>query len=203
MRILFLLPVVVLVCSCSESPTETTAKAPEKPLEPITGRQAFQYTYPSARMWAADSQPMQIRSLMVEQVKPDAGKAGAWEITYASAQHAGSRAYTWSAVEAEGNLHQGVFGGSQDAWDPTHGPQSPFAAAALKVDTPEALKTATEKAVQYLKKPGEKPPVNFMLELTSRFPDPAWRVFWGTNPGSAEFTVFVDATTGAVLSIVR
>ncbi len=203
MRIFLLLPAVLLVCACSETPTETTAKAPEKPVEPITGRQAFQYTYPSARMWAADCQPLQIRSLSLDQIKPDAGKAGAWEITYASAQRASARSYTWSAVEAEGNLHQGVFGGSVDAWDPTRGPQTPFAASALKIDTPAALETASAKAVEYLKKPGVKPPVNFTLELSSRFPDPAWRVFWGANPGSAEYTVFVDATTGAVVSVVR
>jgi hypothetical protein len=203
MRILFLLPVVLLVSACSETPSEPAAKAPEKPSEPITGRQAFQYTYPSARNWASDSQPLQIRSLLLDEIKPDAGKAGAWEITYVSAQKAGARPFTWSAVEAEGNLHKGVFGGPADPWDPAHGPQTPFAAAALKIDTPAALESASAKAAAYLKKSGEKPPVNFLLDLSSRFPDPAWRVFWGANPGSAEFTVFVDATTGTVLSVVR
>lgn len=194
---------MLLVSACSDSSTQTTTKAPEKPVEPITGRHAFQNTYPSARMWSGDSEPLQIRSLLLDQIKSENGKAGAWEITYASAQKASSRAFTWSAVEAEGNLHQGVFGGSQDSWDPTRGPQTPFVAAALKIDTDVALETATMKAADYLKKPGEKPPVNFILEMVPRFPDPAWRVFWGANPGSAEFTVFVDATTGKVLSIVR
>jgi len=200
---LLLLPAILLVSACSDSPTPTAAKAPEKPVEPITGRHAFQNTYPSARMWSGDSQPMQIRSLMLDEIRSEGGKAGAWEITYASAQKASVRAFTWSAVEAEGNLHQGVFGGSQDAWDPTRGPQTPFVAAALQVDTDAALETASKKAVEYLKKPGTKPPVNFVLEVTPRFPNPAWRVFWGTNPGSAEFTVFVDASTGTVLSVVR
>jgi hypothetical protein len=79
----------------------------------------------------------------------------------------------------------------------------PFAPSALKIDTPEALATATAKATAYLKKPGTKPPVNYILEMSSRFPDPTWRVFWGAAPASAEFTVFVDASTGAVVSIVR
>ena len=154
-------------------------------------------------MWSGDSAPLQIRSLMLDEIKSEGGKAGAWEITYASPQKASSRAFTWSAVEAEGNLHKGVFGGSQDAWDPTRGPQAPFEPAALKIDTDVALQTAITKATDYLKKPGEKPPVNFILEVVPRFPGPAWRVFWGANPGSAEFTVFVDATTGKVLSVVR
>lgn len=201
MRFLFLLPVVLLVSACSETTTETTAKAPEKPAEPVTGRQAFQSTFPSARMWAADCQPLQVRSLLLDQIKSEGGKAGAWEITYVSAHRAGTRSYTWSAVEAEGNIHKGVFGGPEEPW--SGGQQTPFVPAALKIDTPAALDSATSRATAYFKKPGEKPPVNFMLESSSRFPNPAWRVFWGATPASAEFTVFVDATTGTVLSVVR
>jgi hypothetical protein len=203
MRILSLLPVILLVSACSETNTETTAKAPEKPVEPVTGRQAFQSTYPSARMWASDSQPLQIQSLLLDQIKSKGGKAGAWEITYVSAQRGGSRAYTWSAVEAEGNLHKGVFGRAEEPWNGTRGQQLPFVPAALKIDTPAALETATSKATAYLKKPGEKPPVGFTLEFSSRFPNPTWRVFWGATPASAEFTVFVDATSGDVVSVVR
>ena len=202
MRTLFFLQLVLLLSACSESTTETAAKAPEKPAEPVTGRQAFQSTYPSARMWAADCQPLQIRSLLLDQIKSDAGKAGAWEVTYVSAQKGEVRSYTWSAVEAEGNIHQGVFGGPQDPWNGS-GQQMPFVPAALKIDTPAALESATANAAAYLKKHADKPPVNFILESSSRFPNPAWRVFWGATPASAEFTVFVDATTGAVLNVVR
>jgi len=202
MRILFLLPVVLLASACSETNSETAAKTPEKPVEPITGRQAFQATYPSARMWAPDCQPLQIRSLLLDQIKAADGKAGAWEITYVSAQKGTARPYTWSAVEAEGNLHQGVFGGSEDPWSGTRG-QMPFVPAALKIDTPDALISATSNAAAYLKKSGEKPPVSFILDLTARFPNPVWHVFWGATPASAEYTVMVDATTGSVLNVVR
>jgi hypothetical protein len=137
---------------------------------------------------------------MLDQIKSEGGKAGAWEIVYASAQRGGARPYTWSAVDAEANIHQGVFGGPEDSWN-GRGQEMPFVPAALKIDTPAALETATSSAAKYLKKPGDKPPVNFMLESTSRFPNPAWRVFWGSNPASAEFTVFIDATTGSVLTV--
>ena len=72
----------------------------------------------------------------------------------------------------------------------------PFLPAALKIDTPEALETAVGKSAEYIKNGKPKPQVNFMLELTSRFPDPAWRIFWGESVSAAEWSVFVDATTG-------
>ena len=48
-------------------------------------------------------------------------------------------------------------------------------------------------------KPGTKPPVNFLLEFTPRFPDPVWRVMWGDTAGLAQYTVFVDAATGQLV----
>jgi hypothetical protein len=203
MRLLLILPAVLFVSACSETNTQATAKAPEKPVEPITGRQAFQATFPSARMWASDCQPLQIRSLLLDQVKSDAGKVGAWEITYVSLQKAAARPFNWSAVDVEPSLHKGVFGGPEDAWSGARAQQMPFFPGALKIDTPEALASASAKAGSYLKKSGVKPPVNYTLELSSRFPNPTWRVFWGAAPASAEFTVFVDATTGMVMSVVR
>src|SRR5260370_23511239 len=95
----------LLLAACSDTPTETTTKAPEKPLDPITGRQAFQYTFGAARAWASDCQPIRVRSLNLSEVKSEKGKAGAWEITYVSQAFGRAKVYTWSAVETSGNLH--------------------------------------------------------------------------------------------------
>src|ERR1700719_4060864 len=121
MRILIPALAALLLTSCSDTPTtENKAKAPEPPPSPITGRQAFQMTYPQARTWAPDSQPMHIRSLNLANPKSEGGKAGAWEILYVSESRARQRIYTWSAIEAEGNLHKGVFAGLEEGW---RGPQ--------------------------------------------------------------------------------
>ena len=69
----------------------------------------------------------------------------------------------------------------------------------LQDDTPDALQTAIDKSPEFLSKPGAKPPVNFILESTARFPDPAWRVMWGEVGSTALNSVFVDATTGKFL----
>lgn len=197
---LWLIPLAALaLAACSESPSASKAKAPELPAAPITGRQAFQMTYPQARTWAPDCQPMRIRSYNLPNPPSADGKAGAWEILWVSAAKGRQRIYTWSAVESEGNLHKGVFGGLEDAWRGPQGQEKPFAVAALKIDTPDALKAAIAQSGEYLKKPGAKPAVTFLCEYTERFPDPVWRVLWGDSPSSAQWSVFVDASTGQFL----
>ena len=199
MKIRLFIPVALILCACSETPTETKSKPPEKTPEPISGRQAFQYTYPAARIWAPDAEPLTIHSMNLDQVKSADGKAGAWEIAYVSAQMGRARTYSWSAVELE-SLHKGVFPGAEETWRGPVGQQRPFSAQALKIDTPDALKTALGEASKYLDKPGDKPPVTFLLESTPRFPDPVWRVLWGPSVSAAQYTVTVDATTGKPLA---
>ena len=190
---------LLVLTACSESPAPEAKKAPEPPAAPITGRQAFQMTYPQARTWAPDCQPMRIRSFNLQQPKSEDGKAGAWEILWVSAAKGRQRIYTWSAIESEGNLHKGVFAGLEDAWRGPQGQETPFSVAALTIDTPEAYQTAVSKSAEYLKKSGDKPQVTFLCEFTPLHPDPTWRVMWGQSVSSAEWSVFIDASTGRYL----
>src|ERR1700687_5513282 len=101
-----LLPALLLLSACSEAPKAEKAKEPQKPPEPVTGRQAFQKVYPPARSWALDATPLEVRSVRLS-VKPEKGKADAWEIVFVSPSRGKSKTYTYSIVEAEGNLHEG------------------------------------------------------------------------------------------------
>ena len=195
MRLFLPLLAALLLAGCSEEPKQTKAKEPEKPSEPITGRQAFQMTYPQARFWAPDCEPLRIRSLNLENPKSGSGRAGAWEILYVSQSRARQKPFTWSAIE-EGSLHKGVFGGLEDAWAGPRGQEQPFLAQALKIDTPDALQTAILHSSEYMKKTEPKPQVSYMCELIPKFPDPVWRVFWGESVSGAQWSVFIDATTG-------
>ncbi len=186
------------MAGCSEAPKEEVKKEAPKPPMPITGRQGFQMTYPSARAWANDAAPIRVQGVNLDSVKPETAKAPVWQVTYVSASRAAMRVYTWSTVE-EGNIHKGVFGSAQDRWS-AGGQERPFEPGGIQVDTSEALETALTKADKYLAKPGQKPMVNFLLEQTSRFNEPVWIVMWGNSPGNAEFTVTVGATTGKVLT---
>jgi hypothetical protein len=192
------LAAAILLAGCSDEPKPAEKKNPEAPSAPITGRQAFQYVYGSARLWAPDAQPLTVRSINVTGVKSENGRAGAWEAVFVSESTAMARTYSWSAVEAEG-LHKGVFPGQRQSWS-TGGAEKPFTAGEIKIDTPEALEIATKASAAYLEKPGQRPPVNFLLEVSGRFPGPAWRVMWGNTVSSAEYTVTVDAGTGQLLA---
>jgi hypothetical protein len=172
-------------------------KQPPKPPEALTGRQAFQQMYPQARGWAPDAEPLEIRSVNLAQVKAGKGKSGGWQVVFVSASRGKAKTYTYSAVEADGNLHQGVFGGSEEDYTP-RGDSSPFTIAAIKVDSDEAYNTAAEKSADYIQKNPDKP-VMFLMELSRRFPDVTWRVVWGDTVGTSDYSVFVDGTTGAYL----
>jgi hypothetical protein len=198
MRVLALLSLILLLSACSNAPTETK-KEPEKPPAPVTAQSAFLYTYPAARTWAGDSLPLRVRSVNLADVPSEPGKTGAWEVTYVSASQQEARIYTWSAIEAPGPLHKGIFAGKPQTWSGSNGQEKPFTASAFHIDSPAALETAKAGSKDYLEKPGTKPAINFLLEFTPRFPDPVWRVMWGETPGSAEYTAFVDASTGQMV----
>jgi hypothetical protein len=185
---------LILLTGCSEAPP-SKKKAAQPPPAPITGRQGFQYMYGAARLWASDAQPLTVRSAHFAGVKPEPGTAEAWEVIFVSESMGRARTYSWSNEEREAaGFHKGVFPGQQQSWSPSG--QQPFSAAEIRIDTPEALDTATKASADYISKPGTKPQVNYLLERAVQFPNPVWRVMWGNTVSSAEYVVTVDATTG-------
>jgi hypothetical protein len=185
---------VVLLVGCSDAPP--AAKKAEPPPMPVTGRQAFQYVYGSARIWSSDAEPLSVRSINLNEVKSDKGKAGAWEVIFVSDAKGKAKSFSYSTIEGEG-LHKGVFGAQEATWSASG--NMPFAPGAVKIDTPEALETAFKASADYLKKPGTKPAINFMLENAPRAANPVWRVLWGNSVSSAEYSVMVDANTGEMI----
>jgi hypothetical protein len=198
MKYSVLLFTVIALAGCSESPRASQEKkVAEKPLEPLTGRQAYQQMYVSARAWAPDAQPLQLRSVQLNEVQAQPGKAGAWQCIFVSPTRNRAKSYTWSAVEAEGNLHRGVFAGNEESYSPSR-QQQPFLTAAIRIDSNEAYDVAAKKSADFVKKnPDMK--VNFILEQTPRFPNLAWRVVWGDSLSTSPNSVFVDASNGNFL----
>lgn len=196
---LFAAGCMVALCSCSSDvPVKEPAKEATPPPEPVTGRHAFQQMYPQVRSWAVDALPVQLESINLPQVKGSNGTSGAWQAIFYSPSMGRSKMYTWSAVDAPGNLHQGVFAGPDEA-APT--PKT-FPLAAIRVDSDEAYKVAVSKSAAYIKKNPDKP-VFYILELTNRYPQLVWRVVWGESVGSSDYSVFVDAATGQFLQIMH
>lgn len=192
------LAAALLLSACSDAPKTEAPKAPEKPPEALTGRQAFQRMYPQARAWAIDAQPLLVRSINLAQVKSGKGTAGAWEAVFVSTSKSQSRSYTYSSAEAPGNLHEGVFAGQLESYSGPRGASFPFSTMAIKVDSDQAFDTAAEKSQDYIKKHPDVA-MSFVLEQTRRFPDLTWRVIWGESAAASDYSVYVDATLGTYL----
>ncbi len=192
---------LLLLAGCSTEAPAPQKKAEEKPPEPVTGRQALQQMYIAARAWAADIQILRLSSILLPDVKADPGKAGAWRAIFVSPSQNKAKDWTYSVVEAEGNLHKGVFAGFEQSWS-SSGEAKPFPMAAVKTDSDQAYQTALKKGAEYDKKnPGK--PIIFLLEDNKQFPDTSWRVIWGESAGTSNFSIFVDASTGGYLQTIH
>lgn len=200
-RHFLLLPAVLLLSSCGGGSQPKAEKAPKAPPEAISARSAFQQVFISARTWAQDLQILRVRNLPMEPGKAEPGKAFIWEVTLVSPSKGKLRPYTYSAIE-QGNIHEGVFGGPEEVWTGKQGQNTAFLVQAFKVDSTSAFETAAEKSKEYMQKNPDMP-ITFLLEKTPRYPDPAWRVIWGTSAATSGHSIYVDATTGAFLERMR
>jgi len=200
-----LLAVFMLLTGCSDTPTTTAKKEPEK-LEPATGQSGLFKMYQAARSWGGlETQVLKMQSMRLPDVKDvPPGASAAWQATFVAGGK--SRDYTYSIVEGEGNLHKGAFAGPEGSFSGSRGVNTAFLMAAVKVDSDAAYKTAMEdpktKAADYDKKnPGK--PITIILEKTNKHDDPVWRIVWGESVGTSNFSVLIDASTGAYLETMR
>jgi hypothetical protein len=201
LTLVFSVALLLALAGCSSEPAAPPKKVEEKPAEPVTGRVALQQMYIAARGWAPDIQPIKVTCILLPEVKIEPGKAAAWQALFVSPSQGKARSYTYSVVESEGNLHKGVFAGLDQTYS-TSGAQKPFPMAAIKVDSDQAYQTALKKAADYEKKnPGK--PIVFLLEANNKFPDVSWRVIWGESPGTSNFSIYVDASTGGYLETIH
>jgi len=190
---------IAILAGCSEQPPTAAAKK-EAPAEPVTGQTAIYRMYQVARTWAPDVQVLKMNSIHLTEVPEVRGKAGAWQATLVSQEKSAARTYSYSVVEAEGNLHQGVFAQPPESWSGPSGGTKPFLIAAVKVDTDAAYQTALDKAHAA----GQKAPtISFLLEKEDKWTNATWRVIWGESVGTSGLSVYIDATTGEYLETMH
>ncbi len=196
-------PMLILLSGCSDNPSPATEKKTEaaKPAEPISGLTGLYRMYGMARQWAPDALVLRARSIRLSEVKSEGGKSGAWEATFVSATRGKAKTFTDSVVEAQGNLHEGVFGGLEEGYSPSS-QMRPFPINVATVDSEKAYETALKKSADYAKK-NPNMPISFLLELTPGRNNPTWRVVWGESVATSGYSVVVDANTGEVVQILR
>ncbi len=192
------MPFVLILSGCSESAPAAKQAAPP---EPVSAQSAFYKMFVSARTWAADAQPLRVAQIDVDEIKATAGRAGAWEAVFVSPGQAKARRYVFSVIHRPArNLRGGVNADPPENW--ARGGAAPFPLQGFKIDSTAAYEIASEHGRDYAKRhPGV--PIKFLLERTNRFPDPAWRVYWGESVSTSAYSVFVDAVTGDYLGTGR
>jgi hypothetical protein len=198
-----LLCLYLTLTACSDAPKQSVKKAEaEAPPEPVTGLTAFHRMFMTARTWAADVQGLSMRNIPLEQVKAEPGKSGAWEATFVSASKGQAKTFTYSVIEAGGNLHKDVFAGLAETWTGRRGQQQPWPIQALKKDSTSVLEVALEHSKDYAAKNQDKP-ISFLLEQTPRHPELVWRVIWGESAARSNYSVLVGASSGSYLERLR
>ncbi len=137
----------IALCGCGA--TSTAPKKAEAPPEPVTGLHALYQMFAASHAWAPDAQVYNFTSIHLSDVKPQPGKAGAWQAVFVSPSLQQSRTYTFSVIEASMSLHQGINSGKPDAWSGPNASSQPFSIAAARVDSDAAYQTALKKAAAF------------------------------------------------------
>ena len=178
-----------------------TGQQPPTGQQPLTGRQALQEMYDAARRSDPSVRPIRVNSILLPEVRAEPGSAAAWQAIFVSAGQSAA-IYTDSIADWEGILHKGVFPRLHQSWSGSPGASKPFPVAAIKIDSDQAYQTALRKGAEYDKKnPGK--PINLILEDNNKFSDASWRVMWGETAGTSNFSIYVDASTGAYLETMH
>ena len=204
MRALACTLVLLFLTGCSSEPSKPVAekaKEPEKPAGPVTGRTAFWKMFVAARLWAQDVQGLRVRSIRLNEIKDQPGKSPAWEATFVSPGRQKQKTFTYSVIEAPGNLHKDVFAGLEENYTQT-GQAMPWAVQAFKIDSDAAYEAALKKGEAYAKKNPDKP-ITFLLEQTKRHPYLSWRVLWGESVATSNYSIYINASTGEYLETGR
>ncbi len=198
-----ILGTILFLAACSEPPKPPVSQEAEKPPEPIEGQKAFFQMYVAARAWASDVQALTLESLRIPEVKPEGAKFGAWRATFVSPSRQRAISFTYSVVESYGNLHKGVFRGHEEGYSPGELTQ-PWPVSAFKISSEKALAAALkQRQTQAYVKKHPNVPITFILEKTRRHPNVVWRVVWGESVSTSDYSVFIDASTGDFLEVMR
>ncbi|MCW5981956.1 MAG: hypothetical protein KIT09_27980 [Bryobacteraceae bacterium] len=190
------------LAGCSEAPKPAAETAePAPPPVPVDGQKAFFQAYVAARSWASDAQGLRLESVDIPEVKSEDGKYGAWRATFVSPAKQRVAIFNYAVAHSSDKFPKGVFQDHEEGYGRA---EKPWPVSALKTSSEKVLQTALERkeAKDYMKKNPDKR-VAMLLEQTNRHPNLAWRVVWGESISRSDFSIFVDASSGAFLEVMR
>lgn len=192
------------LAACSSEPAKTTevktdeVKKPAGPPEPILAQDAFYKMYTPAHAWAADMEPITLKSGEITGIKNMDGKAGMWTAVFGSPSLRAARTYVYAVADDLPTVSKGIQTGETVPWNGPTTAVETFQTSDFKIDSDAAYKTAADKAAAWLKeKDNAQKPVSFSLGASSRFPAPVWYIVFGSTKEG--FAVVVNASDGSII----
>lgn len=185
---LFAAGFLLLGCDDGARPPSET---PKKVNEFETGRFALQKMLGMAHLWAADAQPMELRSTPTSESNGHDGKSANWRAVFGSRARGKSEPFTWTGLAS---VSPKVDHGVEDIFNPNNRSTQTWDLNFLKVDTDQALAVAKEHGGKKLLEKEPETPVAYLLDWNAQSGQLVWHVMYGESP--AKLTVLVDASTG-------
>ena len=187
----------------NDNPAQPVSKPAPQQAQYETGRTAFQKTYLTARMWAADVKPFRLQSQFSPDAPTQEGKAGLWRASFASPGKRAMKLFVWSGLVGPDAPEQGVSFSAEDTWNPSNSSTQPFDLGFLKVDSDKAYDVAQEHGGEKLTAKDPKQPVVFVLDWGAAKNELVWHVIYGSSPDEAKLRVAVNATSGDFLRVEK
>lgn len=188
-----LLLVAVCLAGCEESNKTSNSSAPTKTNEFETGRFALQKMLPSARLWAPDAEPIELKSTSMSQDNGQGGKSANWRAVFGSPSRGKSEPFTWSGMaDAPTRIDHGV----EDTFNPNNRSTQPFDLNFLKVDTDQAYDVAQQHGGKQITEKDPKTQVTYLLQWNAQAGELEWHVMYADH---TRLTVLVDASSARYL----
>ena len=181
----------------SNDVTTVNASEPTTTLEPVTAKAAYTAAYKSAYKWSPDVVLLRLVPSQKSGFTFEGGKAGLWEVTFASPSKHECRIFTYAIAARAPDIYKGVTVGGAIPWGGITREVTPIAASEFVIDSDAAYNVAAADAAAWLKKNPEKKISNFQLGNGYSFPAPVWYIVWGDK--KAGYVAFVNAITGKVM----
>lgn len=187
------LVLALFLLGCSSEPSE-----PSKPeiTESQTGRFALQKMIPPAHLWAADAQPVSMKSTAGKANLGYDGKPAFWQTVFVSPSKEKTETFSWSGLVGEGAPPKGVDHGIADGYSPSNRSMQPFDLNFLKIDSDKAFEVAQEHGGKQLLAKNPNQEVLYILDWSGSESLLRWHVIYGSSANNAQLTVIVNAATG-------
>jgi hypothetical protein len=195
---LILLAALWLLLGCESTPEKKPASnaSQQNKIEVQTGRFALQKMLVPARLWAADAQPINLKSNAGKDNPGHDGKSGFWQTTFASPARQKAEPFSWSGLVGPDAPPRGVNHGVEDSFNPANRSTQPFDLSFLKVDSDQAYEVAQQHGGKQLLAKNPNQEVFYLLDWDSRVGELRWHVIYGGSENNAQLTVIVNASTG-------